>query len=101
MAQSIPAKSERPEIIVRDPATGGEIGRVPLTIPEEVARAVGRAREAQPAWAARCIRERGSVVMKATRIIIKQLQQIGLPISRESGQPVPDAIAMEVIPPHT
>src|SRR5216683_7823613 len=98
MAQSIPAKSERPEIIVRDPATGEEIGRVPLTIPEEVARAVGRAREAQPAWAARSIRERGRVVMKARRIILKELEEIALLISRETGKPVSEAIAMELAP---
>src|SRR5216683_2012423 len=98
MAQSIPAKSERPEIIVRDPATGEEIGRAPLTIPEEVARAVGRAREAQPAWAARSIRERGRVVMKARRIILKELEEIALLISRETGKPVSEAIAMELAP---
>ena len=98
MAQSIPAKSERPEIIVHDPATGGEIGRVSLTIPEEVARAVGRAREAQPAWAARSIRERGRVVMKARRIILKELEEIALLISRETGKPVSEAIAMELAP---
>src|SRR5712691_7600675 len=98
MAQSIPTKAERPEIIVRDPATGGEIGRAPLTIPEEVARAVGRAREAQPAWAARSIRERGRVVMKARRIILKELEEIALLISRETGKPVAEAIAMELTP---
>jgi acyl-CoA reductase-like NAD-dependent aldehyde dehydrogenase len=98
MAQSIPAKSERPEIIVRDPATGGEIGRAPLTIPEEVARAVGRAREAQSAWASRSIRERGRVVMKARRIILKELEEIALLISRETGKPVSEAIAMELAP---
>ena len=88
MAQSIPAKSERPELIVRDPATGGEIGRAPLTIPEEVARAVGRARQAQPAWAARSIRERGRLVMKARQIILKELEEIAFLISRETGKPV-------------
>src|SRR5712664_2560205 len=98
MAQSIPAKSERPEIIVRDPATGGEIGRAPLTIPEEVARAVGRARAAQSAWASRSIRERGRVVMKARRIILKELEEIALLISRETGKPVAEAISMELAP---
>jgi hypothetical protein len=44
MAQTIPAKAETAEIISRDHITGEEIGRAPLTMPEEVARAVGRAR---------------------------------------------------------
>src|SRR6266849_3110126 len=98
MAQSIPAKSERPEIIVRDPGTGGEIGRAPLNIPEEVARAVGRSREAKSTWASRSIRERGRVVMKARRIILKELEEVALLISRETGKPVSEAIAMELAP---
>ncbi|HVS20884.1 MAG TPA: aldehyde dehydrogenase family protein, partial [Pyrinomonadaceae bacterium] len=65
MAQSIPAKLETAELIARNPATGGEIGRAPLTMPEDVARAVGRAREAQREWAKRSFHERGRLVMKA------------------------------------
>src|SRR5882672_7530104 len=98
MAQSIPAKSERPEIIVRDPATGGEIGRAALTIPEEVARAVGRAREAQSAWARASFRQRGRVIMKARRIVLKELEEIALLVTRETGKPVSEAIAMEIVP---
>lgn len=98
MAQSIPAKAPVPEIISRDPATGEEIGRVPLTLPEEVARAVGRARAAQHAWAARSFRERGRVVMHARKIILNELDEIALLIARESGKPVAEAIAMELTP---
>jgi len=98
VAQAIPAKSERPELISRNPATGEEIGRAPLTTPEEVARAVGRARETQRAWAARSVRERGRLVMKARRIILKELEEIALLISRETGKPVAEAIAMELTP---
>jgi len=46
MVQTIPAKAAAAEIISRDPTTGEEIGRAPLTMPEEVARAVDRARQA-------------------------------------------------------
>ena len=72
MAQSIPAKMTGAEIVSRDPATGEEIGRVPLTLPEEVARAVGRARAAQNAWTAKSFRERGRLVMHARKIILKE-----------------------------
>jgi len=98
MAQTIPAKSERAELISRNPATGEEIGRAPLTTPEEVARAVGRAREAQRDWASRSFRERGRVVMKARRVILKELESIALLISHETGKPVAEAIAMELTP---
>src|SRR5438552_4645523 len=98
MAQSIPAKLETAELIARDPATGEEIGSAPLTMPEDVARAVGRAREAQSAWARASFRERGRVIMKARRIVLKELEEIALLITRETGKPVAEAIAMEIVP---
>lgn len=98
MAQSSPAKITGAEIVSRDPATGEEIGRVPLTLPEEVARAVDRARAAQTAWAAKTFRERGRIMMQARKLILKELDEIGLLIARETGKPASEAIAMEVAP---
>jgi acyl-CoA reductase-like NAD-dependent aldehyde dehydrogenase len=98
MAQSITAKSPGAEIIVHNPATGEQIGRAPLTMPEEVARAVGRAREAQPAWADTPFRERGRVIMEARKIILAELDEIASLISRETGKPTAEAISMEVAP---
>lgn len=98
MAQSIPAKITGAEIVSRDPATGEEIGRVPLTLPEEVARAVGRARAAQTAWAAKSFRERGRIMMQARKIILKELEEIALLVARETGKPSSEAIAMELTP---
>ena len=98
MAQSIPVKPSGAEIICHNPATGDEIGRAPLTMPEEVARAVGRAREAQAAWAAKSFRERGQLIMEARRIILRELEEIALLISRETGKPVTEAISLEITP---
>ena len=98
MAQSIPARTEAPEIISRDPATGEEVGRAPLTLPEEVARAVGRARSSQAAWAATSFRARGRIILRARKIILGELDEIALLISRETGKPIAEAIAMEMAP---
>lgn len=98
MAQSIPAKITGAEIISRDPVTGEEIGRVALTTPEEVARAVDRARAAQNAWAAKSFRERRRIVMNARKIILRELEEIALLVSRETGKPIAEAIAMELTP---
>ena len=98
MAQSIPAKSPGAEIICHDPATGEEIGRAPLVMPEEVARAAGRARAAQPAWAARRYSERGGVIMAARNVILKELEEIAFLISMETGKPVAEAISLELTP---
>ena len=96
MAQSIPAKSTGAELISHNPATGEEIGRAPIVMPEDVARAVGRARETQSEWAILTFRERGRLIMKARKIILKELEEIALLISRETGKPVSEAIAMEM-----
>src|SRR5256885_4178293 len=98
MAQSIPAKSPGAEIICHDPATGEEIGRAPIVMPEEVARAVGRARAAQTAWAARRYSERGRVIMDARNVILKELEEIAFLISMETGKPVAEAISLELTP---
>ena len=98
MAHSIPAKLETAELVGHDPATGEEIGSAPLTMPEDVARAVGRAREAQTGWARASIRERGRVIMKARRIILQEMEEIALLITRETGKPVAEAISMELVP---
>src|SRR6266542_3398070 len=98
MAQTIPVKPDRAELASRNPATGAEIGRAPIATPEEVARAVGRAREAQRSWSQALFRERRRVVMKARKIILNELEEIALLISRETGKPIAEAIAMELTP---
>src|SRR6266496_368924 len=98
MAQTITAKPDRAELASRNPVTGAEIGRAPIATPEEVARAVGRAREAQRSWSQALFRERGRVVMKARKIILKELENIALLISQETGKPIAEAIAMELTP---
>jgi len=98
MAQSVPAKAPGAEIVVYNPTTTEEIGRAPLTMPEEVARAVGRAREAQGPWAARTFSERAAVIIAARKIILNELDEIATLISAETGKPPAEAIAMEVAP---
>ncbi len=98
MAQSIPAKSPGAEIICHDPATGEEIGRAPLTMPEEVARAVDRAREASASWATKSYRERGRIIMAAREIILKEMEEIAFLISLETGKVVAEAISLEIAP---
>src|SRR2546423_12954344 len=86
------------EIISYDPATGEVIGRVPLRSPEDVAQAVERAREAQKGWGAHTFRERAGVVMRARSLVLEELDEVAALISRESGKPSAEAIAMEIVP---
>src|SRR5262245_2677281 len=98
MVQTIPTKSLGAEIISHDPATGEEIGRARLFMPEEVAHAVARAREAQPKWAALSVRERGRVIMKSRKIILQELDAIAALISSETGKPAAEAVSLELTP---
>ena len=97
--QTLDIKAEQvKEIISYDPATGEEIGRAPIVSAGEVAEAVRRARQAQTAWAGQSFRERARVIMRARRIVLDELEEIALLISRETGKPVVEAISMELTP---
>src|SRR5712672_2545443 len=98
MAQTMPAKSTGAELVSRNPATGEEIGRAPQTMPEDVARAVGRARDAQRSWSEQSFRQRGRIIMKARKIILREMEEIAQLISRETGKPLAEAISMELAP---
>jgi acyl-CoA reductase-like NAD-dependent aldehyde dehydrogenase len=86
------------EIISYDPATGQEIGRVPLRTPAEVHGAVARARTAQSGWAARSFRDRAKIILRVHQLVLKQLDDIAKLISRETGKPIAEAISMEIVP---
>ncbi len=88
----------REVIISRDPATGEELGRVPVCSAEDVARAVARARGAQKNWSALSFRERGRIVLRAREIVLAEMDEIAELISCESGKPSAEAIMMELVP---
>jgi len=91
------AEVER-EIVSYDPSTGEELGRVPLATAEEVAGAVARARAAQKGWGALSFRERGAVVMRARALLLEGMDEVAALVSRESGKPEAEALAMEIVP---
>ncbi len=86
------------EVVSYDPSTGEEVGRVPLRSAEEVKAAVARARAAQKAWGASSFRERAAVVMRARALVLEEMDEIARLISRESGKPAAEALAMELVP---
>ncbi len=97
--QTLPAQAERTkEIISYDPATGYEIGRAPFFSPEEVQQAVTRTRRAQPAWASLSFRERGRVILKARKLMLRERDEIARLITRETGKPAAEALSMEIVP---
>src|SRR3954465_6080010 len=97
--QTLQTATERTkEIISYDPATGEEVGRAPIATAAEVAAAVKSARRAQGAWGSESYRERARVVTGARRIVLEELEEIALLVSKETGKPVAEAISMELVP---
>lgn len=99
-AQTRPTPLDHPvnEIVSYDPATGEEVGRAPLTPAEGVTAAVDRARAAQRLWAKVSFRDRAKIVMRARKFVLEEMEEIASLISRETGKPVSEAIAMEIVP---
>src|SRR5256714_4436922 len=93
-----PENESAREVVSYNPSTGEELGRVPLQSAEDVARAVARARAAQKGWGALSFRERARVVMRARAFVLEELDEIAALISRESGKPAAESIAMEIVP---
>ena len=95
--QTLPQTLTR-EIISYDPSTGEEIGRAPLMNASDVEAAVKKARAAQPAWGKLSYRSRGQFILRARELVLDQLEEIARLISRETGKPATEAIAMEIVP---
>src|SRR5690349_15917041 len=96
-SQSLSSTQTR-EIVSIDPSTGAEIGRVPLLNASDVAAAVKRARNAQPAWARLSFRARAKFILTAREIVLSRVEDIATLIARETGKPPAEAISMEVTP---
>ncbi|MEP7214083.1 MAG: aldehyde dehydrogenase family protein [Acidobacteriota bacterium] len=98
MSAVVQANADVNQIISLNPATGAEVGRVPVTSAGEVANAVARSREVFHRWKTTSFAERRRILMKAREIILSQLDEIAHLISAESGKPFGEAIAMEIAP---
>ena len=97
--QTLPTPSVKAtEVISYDPGTGQEIGRAPLSSPQEVKEAVVKARQAQPAWANLSYPERARVILQARKLMLAERDELALLISQETGKPIAEAISMEIVP---
>src|SRR5262245_7716298 len=81
----------------RDPATGEVWRRLPTADAAAVARAVELAEGAQRAWRARPLRDRLRVIDAWHAGLYRRRLEVADVIARESGKPVPEALAAEVI----
>jgi malonate-semialdehyde dehydrogenase (acetylating)/methylmalonate-semialdehyde dehydrogenase len=76
---------------VPDPATGVIVRRVPLSGPEEVARAVEAARSAFPAWRATPAAERARILRRLCGLLESDLEGLAALVTQENGKTLEEA----------
>jgi acyl-CoA reductase-like NAD-dependent aldehyde dehydrogenase len=77
--------------VIRNPASGEEVGRVPRAGPFEAAEAVARAREAFPSWWETPAAKRGEIVRAGAEAVLGQRDELALQLTLEQGKPLREA----------
>ena len=75
-----------PRLAVHDPARGDVIAELAMDDAQAVADAVTRARTAQPVWAAMSVSERGKLVKRARKAMVRVRREIIDLLERETGK---------------
>jgi succinate-semialdehyde dehydrogenase/glutarate-semialdehyde dehydrogenase len=77
--------------IIRNPASGEEVGRVPQMGPAEASEAVARAYDAFPAWWETPAAKRGEIVRAGAEAVLDQRDDLALQLTLEQGKPLREA----------
>jgi len=80
------------ELISTHPATGAEAGRVPVASPEDVGRAVDRARAAATWWAGLGFAGRRTRLLRWRALLARRISELADLVHREGGKPVAEAV---------
>ncbi|MEM7157975.1 MAG: NAD-dependent succinate-semialdehyde dehydrogenase [Myxococcota bacterium] len=79
------------ELIVRDPATDEEVGRAPAQGRAEAHAAVDAAAEALPAWRARSVDDRATILRRLADRMLADRDALATLMTREQGKPLAEA----------
>ncbi|MFP4601122.1 MAG: aldehyde dehydrogenase family protein, partial [Persicimonas sp.] len=79
------------------PVTGDKLGEYPISTPDEVEEAVGRARSAFPAWRDRSLEDRMEVLMRVREVIKERGDEFARRISEDTGKALMDALMTEIL----
>jgi len=86
MAQGVVLDDRPVPLVVRDPARGEVVAELPVDDAAAVTRVVARARAAQPAWSALPAAERGRLLRRARRELVRDRSTILAQLERETGK---------------
>lgn len=86
------------EVVSYNPATLEELGSVPITTAEEVARAVHIARAAQPAWQGLGFAQRARHILRAREYLLDHIDDFAATITQDNGKPLTESLTAEIYP---
>ena len=75
------------ELLSVNPATLEELGRTPISTPNDVQQALARAKAAAPGWASARFDQRGALILKAKALLVQKQDEISRLICNETGKP--------------
>ena len=79
-------------LISLNPATGEEVGRLPITPVDEIPAIVARAREAQVEWGQMSLQDRADAIRPFGAALAEAAEEVGTLLTREMGKPLPQGI---------
>jgi len=86
LVRGVSAGPSAEQVLTTVPFTGAPLAPLPQSTPDDVRAAVATARSAQPAWAARPVRERAQVLLRLHDLLLdRQSQALDL-VQLESGK---------------
>jgi succinate-semialdehyde dehydrogenase/glutarate-semialdehyde dehydrogenase len=85
-------------IVSANPATGEELGRVPITPASDLDSIVAEATAAQKRWGATGVRDRAAVIGRAAAYVRDHHAEIAELITKENGKTLAESYLMEVVP---
>ena len=94
--EPIASTDARRHLQLRSPVTLEPTGELVCANADDVAAAIGKARAAQPAWAATSMRERAAIINRALEIVLESQDEIIDTVVSETGKARTDAMSMEV-----
>ncbi len=78
-------------LVVADPASGDQLGEVPLMGAAETTRAIAAAEAALPAWRAKTAKERAAILRRWFDLIVSHGEDLARMITAECGKPLSEA----------
>ncbi|MDG1387189.1 MAG: aldehyde dehydrogenase family protein [Halioglobus sp.] len=94
--EPLESSDSRRHLQLRSPVTLQPIGELICANKEDVAEAIAKARQAQPAWAATSMKERAAIVERALEILLQRQDEVIDTVVKETGKARTDAMSMEV-----